>query len=80
MRSQAAARSELTTVAAVLRSIADLAAPGGVLSRLHMDIQQPRQTGTGLHDAEMRMSVFTGMPGTAGAGVDGSPAVPGAPW
>jgi len=64
--------SDLAAVAAVLRAIAELTEPPGVLSRLHLDIedQQRRRTEDGLRDAEIRTSVFAGASGTAGAGAD----------
>jgi hypothetical protein len=62
--------SELAAVAAVLRCLAEIGEGDGALARLHRDIhrRQGLQAGGGLRDARIYSNLFTGQPGTAGAG------------
>jgi hypothetical protein len=61
--------SELAAIATVLRCIGEVK-ESGALARKVTDIvaQELKSPGAGLHEPETRTEVFTGMPGTGGAG------------
>ena len=61
--------SELAAIATVLRCIGEIK-ESGALARKRRDIvvQELRTPGAGLREPESRTEVFTGMPGTRGAG------------
>jgi len=69
----AVAVSELTAIATVLGCIGELARSGVLAQKLEdIRVQELLSPGNGLREPEMRTEVFTGMPGTGGAGAAAS--------